>query len=216
MQLKERYFILPNQSIDAIPNDIEHLYLCGFISNSNKTMNIPQPRMLDYSDFDLLSRSVSFSDDLYSYDYFATLCNHSSPDPYQFSNPYALSQRLSPIEIVSITSFYRLKSITIGNNGLMDVRVFILDYLPSLESVKIGEKSFDLSHDIMDFCDYICRERDDGACRITNCPNLCQLEIGDDSFADFNSFELSNLNSLQSINFGYNCFKYADFSLKGE
>ena len=59
-------------------------------------------------------------------------------------------------------------------------------------------------------------ERNDGVCRITNCPNLRQLEIGGDSFADFKSFELSNLNSIQSINFGDSCFKYADFSLKGE
>ena len=54
-----------------------------------------------------------------------------------------------------------------------------------------------------------------GLC-ITNCPNLTQLEIGDHSFGDFKSFELSNLNSIQSIKFGDFCFKYADFSLKGE
>ena len=60
------------------------------------------------------------------------------------------------------------------------------------------------------------RERDDGICRITNCPNLRQLEIGYESFVDFKSFELSNVNSLQSINFGYDCFSFADFSLKGE
>ena len=59
------------------------------------------------------------------------------------------------------------------------------------------------------------RERDDGVCRITNCPNLTQLEIGDGSFEEFKSFELSNLNSIQSIKFGDNCFNYADFSLKG-
>ena len=30
MQSKERYFVPPNQSIEDIPNDIQHLYLCGF------------------------------------------------------------------------------------------------------------------------------------------------------------------------------------------
>ena len=49
-----------------------------------------------------------------------------------------------------------------------------------------------------------------------NCPNLRQLEIGNESFKDFQSFELSNLNSIQSIKFGNYCFRYADFSLKGE
>ena len=59
-------------------------------------------------------------------------------------------------------------------------------------------------------------ERDDGVCRITNCPNLRQLILGYKSFEDFKSFEISNLNSIQSIIFGKGCFEYADFSLKGE
>ena len=82
----------------------------------------------------------------------------------------------------------------------------MIDGLESLESVKIGEECFRIDW----------RERDDGVCRITNCPNLRQLEIGDWSFFDFKSFELSNVNSLQSIKFGGSCFFYADCSLKGE
>ena len=72
--------------------------------------------------------------------------------------------------------------------------------------MKIGGVCFRISDD----------ERNDGICRITNCPNLRQLEIGDNSFEDFKSFEISNVNSLQSIEFGECCFKYADCSLKGE
>ena len=94
----------------------------------------------------------------------------------------------------------------IGHQCFQYVREFVIDGLESLESVKIGEKCFRIDNE----------ERDDGICRITNCPNLRQLEIGDYSFQDFKSFELSNLNSLQSINFGEWCFEYADFSLKGE
>ena len=30
MQSKDRYFVLPNQTIDDIPTDIKHLYLGGF------------------------------------------------------------------------------------------------------------------------------------------------------------------------------------------
>ena len=82
----------------------------------------------------------------------------------------------------------------------------MLDGLECLESVKIGESCFEISDE----------ERDDGICRITNCPNLRQLEIDDKSFADFKSFELSNLNSIQSIKFGQGCFWLTDFSLKGE
>ena len=112
----------------------------------------------------------------------------------------------------SITSIYypsllvRLKQIEIGNRCFQHVREFVIDGLPSLESVKIGKNCFRIDYE----------ERNDGVCRITNCPNLRQLEIGYGSFVDFKSFELSNLNSLQSITFGYACFRYADFSLKGE
>ena len=108
--------------------------------------------------------------------------------------------------IFSNTSFHQLKSITIGYKCFQHVREFVLDGLESLESVKIGVDCFRIG-------DY---ERNDGICRITNCPNLRQLKIGDESFADFKSFEISNLNSIQSIEFGDGCIRYADLSLKGE
>ena len=147
MQSKERYFVPPNQSIEDIPNDIQHLYFCGF---------------KDYVDKKL---------------------------------------------VLDNNSFIQIKSITIGDHCFQHVREFVIDGLESLESVKIGMKCFRIDD----------KERDDGVCRITNCPNLRQLEIGDHSFVDFQSFELFNLNFLQAIYFGNLCFQYAeDFSLKGE
>ena len=146
MQSKDRYFISSNQSIDDIPTDIQHLFIC---------------EIEEYRDDKLI-----------------------------FSN----------------NSFHHLKSITIGNGCFQHVREFVVDGLESLESVKIGEKCFRISGN----------ERDDGICRITNCPNLRQLEIGDGSFADFQSFELFNVNSIQYIKFGQCCFYYADCSLTGE
>ena len=100
----------------------------------------------------------------------------------------------------------RLKHIVIDYDCFNFVREFVIDGLKRLESVKIGEQCFRIEDE----------ESDDGICRITNCPNLTQLEIGDSSFEDCKSFELSNLNSIQSIKFGEDCFRYADFSLKGE
>ena len=107
---------------------------------------------------------------------------------------------------MDLSEFKKLKRIKIGNECFKHVREFVIDGLESLESVKIGKECFRIDS----------KRRDDGLCRITNCPNLRQLEIGDYSFEDFNKFELSNVNSLQSINFGEKCFYYADFSLKGE
>ena len=107
---------------------------------------------------------------------------------------------------MDLSKFTRLKRIEIGNQCFQHVREFVIDGLESLESVKIGGYCFEIGE-----------ERDDGVCQITNCPNLRQLEIGNHSFEDFNSFELSNVNSLQSIKFGNWCFEYAeDFSLQGE
>ena len=146
IQLKEQYTILPYRLIYDIPNDIEHLNLCG----------------LDDSEYDRLIFS-----------------NHS---------------------------FHQLKSIEIVDKTFQHVREFVVEGLASLESVKIGDMCFRKDK----------KERNDGLCRITNCPNLRQLEIGYKSFVDVKSFELSNLNSIQSIKFGWGCFYYADFSLKGE
>ena len=108
---------------------------------------------------------------------------------------------------LNFTPYRFLKRIEIGKECFHYVREFVIDGLESLESVKIGERCFRIEE---------WNERVDGVCRITNCPNLTQLEIGNWSFEDFKSFELSNLNSLQSIQFGWECFQYADFSLKGE
>ena len=149
MQSRERYCVLPNQSINDIPKDVENLYFCGY-GNEEEDLTV-----LDFSSF----------------------------------------------------GFTQLRSITIGDHCFQNVREFVLDGLEKLESVKIGQKSFIISYE----------ERNDGVCRITNCPNLTQLEIGRGSFYDFAQFELSNVNSLQSIEFSYYCFYYVENCiLKGE
>ena len=107
---------------------------------------------------------------------------------------------------LNFTPYRFLKRIEIGNQCFEYVREFVIDGLESLESVKIGVLCFGIDWE----------ERDDGICRITNCPNLRQSEIGHDSFYYFKSFELFYVNSLQSIKFGERCFRHADFSLKGE
>jgi len=107
---------------------------------------------------------------------------------------------------MDLSEFKKLKRIELGNKCFKHVREFVVDGLESLESVKFGRHCFRISWE----------ERNDGLCRITNCPNLRQLEIGNNCFFDFKSFELSNVNSLQSIEFGWKCFEYTDFSLKGE
>jgi len=96
-----------------------------------------------------------------------------------------------------------LKSIVIGGNCFGKVRVFELDGLSELESVVVGRESFRISY----------YERIDGSYRIVNCPKLKSIQIGNESFEDYHSFELSNLPSLQSIDIGVDCFYWTPFSL---
>jgi len=100
-----------------------------------------------------------------------------------------------------------LKWIVIGDDCFGKVRVFELNGLDELESVEIGEESFSISR---------YDERTDGSYRIVDCPKLKSIQIGDWSFYDYHSFELSNLPSLQSIDMGEYCFYWTpSFSLTG-
>ena len=105
------------------------------------------------------------------------------------------------LELNNLTS---LQILYIGNGCFGKVRMFELDGLSELESVVIGERSFRISN----------YKRNDGSCRIVNCPKLKSIQIGDRSFYDYHSFELNNLPSLQSIDIGMYCFYWApSFSL---
>ena len=84
--------------------------------------------------------------------------------------------------------------------------MFELNGLSELESVVIGQQSFRIGSS----------ERSDGSCRIVNCPKLKSIQIAEESFYDYHTFELSNLPFLQFIGIGEYCFLYApSFSLMG-
>ena len=110
------------------------------------------------------------------------------------------------IATFNISNIGVLKSIVIGNSCFDKVRVFELDGLCELESVVIGRYSFRIGSS----------ERSDGSYRIVNCPKLKSIQIAEESFYDYHSFELNNLPSLQSIVIDSWCFRYApSFSLTG-
>ena len=99
-----------------------------------------------------------------------------------------------------------LKSIVIGNNCFKAVRVFELDGLSELESVVIGQRSFRIST----------QRQSNGSYRIVNCPKLKSIQIGQNSFYDYQLFEMNNHPALQSIVIGQSCFYYGlPFSLAG-
>ena len=113
-----------------------------------------------------------------------------------------------------LRNMIRLKRIVIGNECFGKVRLLELDGLFELESVVIGQKSFTLTKESVNYWD---KERTDGSYRLVNCPKLKSIQIGYYSFSDYSSsFELSNLPSLQSIDIGDYCFHFVkQFSLTG-
>jgi len=224
MLSQECYFLLPNQSFNDIPTDIQHLYLGDYMIYEYDNMifsrySFPQIKSITSNDCCFHHVREFVVDGLESLEsvkigdyYYREDVKRQYDGIVQITNCLHLLfleigwgsfRYFKSLELSNLNSLYSIKF-----SGLcfQNVREFVLDGLESLESVKIGELCFRISD----------KERDDGICRIMNCPNLRQLEIGGSSFEDFKSFELSNLNSIQFINFGDSCFWYADLSLKGE
>lgn len=90
----------------------------------------------------------------------------------------------------------RLKKINIRSDCFKYVREFVVNGLGALKELEIAYSSFSISYE----------GREDGRCCITNCPKLRLLDIGYGSFADFKYFELSNVDSLQTLSIGERCF----------
>ena len=115
---------------------------------------------------------------------------------------------------LELTDFPRLKRIEIGSNSFQNVRGFVLKDLLNLHEITVGVECFRIKNGWVSYGNGL--ERTDGIFKISNCPALSTVKLGDNSFCDFKYFDISELNSLQSIDFGKNCFWFSDFCLKGE
>lgn len=109
--------------------------------------------------------------------------------------------------IVLLLDLPQLKQVEVYNS-FGDVCELIVNGLPKLEVLVIYFK----------FIEEGGKTRTaDGVCRITDCPKLHFLEIDYGGSNSIKSFELSNLYSLQSIEFKKNFFFFTEkLSLKGE
>ena len=108
-------------------------------------------------------------------------------------------------KFVQFIHLHAIQSIEIGDDCFSTTHSFRMDDLPNLSDLIIGQHCFTTEKE----------DENDRLCRIVNCPALRQLTIGDNDFEHFTSLELVSVNSLQSIDFGPNCFKSANFSLTG-
>ena len=92
--------------------------------------------------------------------------------------------------------FTRIRSIEIGNDCFGSVKVFKIDGLNRLKTIKIGDNSFTQKKN--DWGDDKSK-----SFHVLNCKSLESIQIGQYSFSDFaGEFELKNLPQLRSIQIG--------------
>ena len=108
-----------------------------------------------------------------------------------------------------------LKRIIIGSKCFQHIRLFRLKGLESLETVSIGSNSFRIQGVWKVNKANILRQSD-GLCSISNCPQLKSICFQDNCFCDFKSFELFNVDALETIEFGADCFWFANLFLKSK
>ena len=112
-----------------------------------------------------------------------------------------IDDHFNPPDISSLifnNSLISLKQIEIGKGCFTEVDRFVIDGLNELKSMKIGKNSFKYSN----------KKRCGSKCVIMNCDQLRLIQIGEDSFYWYESFELKNLPSLISIQLDSLVFKY--------
>ena len=121
---------------------------------------------------------------------------------------------------LNLNQFKWLGSIEIGDECFGSVKIFQIDGLNRLKSIKIGNNSFtQLFSD--DAWDWRKANKQSRSFHILNCESLESIQIGEFSFSDFaGGFELKNLPHLQSIQIGEigggSCnFCYSSFVIRG-
>ena len=116
---------------------------------------------------------------------------------------------------LTFTNMPYLKRIRIGYGSLQNVRGLVVENLERLESLRVGPDCFRItSRWKFRVFDMNNARRGDGICRISKCPELKEVFLGNNSFCDFKSFDISEVRSLQSIDFGNNSFWFADLKLQ--
>ena len=92
----------------------------------------------------------------------------------------------------------QLRHLQIDQDCLVNVAEFTLDGLPSLETLKVDERSFT--------CNIENVRRVDGACRVTRCPRLQSIVFLPFSFRDYRELHLTHLPALVSLHLDHSCF----------
>ena len=130
-----------------------------------------------------------------------------------FDNMFAFSDK--DLTVLDFSPFKSVVSIEIGDKSFSYVTTVRFTELPELERVRIGFHSFF-------YADESSRtQTSDYHFYAYDCPELKELKIGKESFADYSRFVVKNLPSLEDLVIGdgiyeSNCFSYSFLVLKGE
>ena len=108
---------------------------------------------------------------------------------------------------LDLNRFEWLRSIEIGDDCFGSVQAFQIDGLKRLKTIKIGSNSFtqvkQAEWDPLSYSEAVSRCIQSKSFNISNCESLESIQFGEYSFVDFaGDFELSNLPQLQSIQIG--------------
>ena len=104
-------------------------------------------------------------------------------------------------EVLDLSRFSALEELTIGDGCFNYVSKVSVVGLTKLKSVVIGAKSFQ-------------NESNDSELIVSDCPELTSLSIGNESFKGFKEMKLSELDGLETITIGDDCFKECDLLVK--
>ena len=149
---------------------------------------------------DNLEEIISVSDDdncmEFLYDEIGSITNLMISD--NLCNEY-------PISMIDFSRYDKLYNIEIGDGNFDYVSEFRIDGLNDLKSLIIGKNSFRMNDGNDDFRSF----------HVMNCDELESIEIGMNSFVDYNEFELKNLHSLCVIKLDSYSFYSSSFVIRG-
>ena len=104
-------------------------------------------------------------------------------------------------EVLDLSRFSELETLKIGSTCFNYVSRVSVVGLAKLKSMTVGEGAFQ-------------NNSSDCALVVKNCPLLCEVRVGNESYKAFKEVEWVELASLKTITLGCGCFREVDLVLK--
>lgn len=144
MQFRENYFVLPNQSIQDIPTDVENLYFGVYGNDEGMTgVNLSSPS------FPLL-RSIVIGNNCFKHGYELILNGLEKLETVKIGNwTFSKSDDDYEVGTLRITDCPNLRELIICNVSMMNFKRFELSNLDALRFIKFGEYGFEHANEFV-------------------------------------------------------------------